>query len=57
MGMQHNRRAGVAAFKLRRFTGAGKASPLLHRNAPGTAIAKLIDGTEGGTELTHKHFT
>jgi hypothetical protein len=27
------------------------------RNALGTAIVKLIDATEGGTELAYKHFT
>jgi hypothetical protein len=41
----------------RRFTGAGKAGPLLLGNALGTVIVKLIDATEGGTELTYKHFS
>jgi hypothetical protein len=29
MGLRQNRRAGLAAFMLRRFTGVGKAGPLL----------------------------
>lgn len=41
---------------LRRFTGAEKPIHYSVRNALGTAIVKLIDATEGRTELAYKHF-
>ena len=39
----NSRRAGVAAFKLRRFTRTEKSVHYCVRNGLGTAIAKLID--------------
>jgi hypothetical protein len=38
MGLRLNRRAGFAAFMSRRFTGAGKAGPLLRSRIAPSAI-------------------
>jgi len=56
MGLRQDRRAGLAAFMLRRFTGRENPVHYCVRNTLGTAIVKLIDATKGGTEPAYKHF-
>jgi hypothetical protein len=52
-------RIGAPAYPLSCFGASPAREKAVHycvRNALGTTIVKLIDATEGGTELAYKHF-